>query len=185
MTDEITEDVAFRLQQLRQMYGLSQRELAKRAGVTNSSVSMIEQGRVSPSISSMEKLLQGIPMTLKDFFNFDPNDQSRNFYRSFELFQCSEEGIDSYCLGQDKPGDDNELIYRVFNPGSDTGTSMLIAKTDCSGFVVQGCLEVMINNKCQNLEAGDGFFVDALYPYRFRNLAEQKAILVFSQHASG
>lgn len=182
MTDEITEDVAVRLQQLRQMYGLSQRELAKRAGVTNSSVSMIEQGRVSPSISSMEKLLQGIPMTLRDFFNFNPESQSRNFYRSFEIFEGSQEGIDSYRLGQEKSIDNNELIYRVFNPGSDTGTSMLIAKHDCSGFVVQGSLEVTINNQCQTLDAGDGFFVDVLYPYRFRNLTENKAIVVICNH---
>ena len=61
----MSSDIAIRLQKVRQMYGFSQRELAKRAGVTNSSVSMIEQGRVSPSISSLEKLLKNIPMTLK------------------------------------------------------------------------------------------------------------------------
>ncbi|MFT6389497.1 MAG: transcriptional regulator with XRE-family HTH domain [Cellvibrionaceae bacterium] len=183
MTDEINEDISLRLQQLRKMYGLSQRELAKRAGVTNSSVSMIEQGRVSPSISSMGKLLQGIPMTLRDFFSFNPQNQSSNFYRSFELFQGTEDGIDSYRLGQEKPKDHNELIYRVFNPGSDTGTSMLIAKSDCSGFVVQGSLDVMINNQCQTLEAGDGFFVDVLYPYRLRNVSDQKAIVVICHHS--
>lgn len=181
MTDEITEDVAVRLQQLRQMYGLSQRELAKRAGVTNSSVSMIEQGRVSPSITSMEKLLQGIPMTLRDFFNFNPNSQSRNFYRSFEIFQGSEDGIDSYCFS-DKQSHDNELIYRVYNPGCDTGMAMKIAKTDFSGFVVQGSLDVTINNQHQILDAGDGFFVDVLYPYRFLNKTEQKAIVVICSH---
>ncbi len=184
MTDEITEDVAIRLQQLRQMYGLSQRELAKRAGVTNSSVSMIEQGRVSPSISSMEKLLQGIPMTLKDFFNFNPDSQSRSFYRSFEIFESSEGGIDSYHLGKDKAREGRDLIYKVFNPGSDTGTSMLIAKDDSSGFVVQGFLEITINNQCQVLEAGDGFFVDSMYPYRIRNRSSEKAIVVMSHHSN-
>jgi len=184
MTDETNQDISLRLQQLRKMYGLSQRELAKRAGVTNSSVSMIEQGRVSPSISSMERLLKGIPMTLRDFFNFNPQSQSSNFYRSFELYQGSEEGIDSYRLGKEKTKDHNELIYRVFNPDSDTGASMLIAKSDCSGFVVQGSLEVMINSQCETLDAGDGFFVEALYPYRFRNASDQKAIVVICHHSN-
>jgi transcriptional regulator with XRE-family HTH domain len=176
----MSEEISARLQQVRQMYGLSQRELAKRAGVTNSSVSMIEQGRVSPSVSSLEKLLTGIPMTVRDFFNLDLENKSCSFFRSFEIFQGSTNGIDSYQLGQDKPEKQDGLIYQVYNPGSDTGGSMIIAKEDCSGFVVQGSLEVTINNQCQNLEAGDGFFVKALFPYRFRNTQNEKAIVVIN-----
>jgi len=40
-------DVGAHLKAVRQMYGLSQRELAKRAGVTNGLISLIEQNRVS------------------------------------------------------------------------------------------------------------------------------------------
>ena len=50
-------DVALRLKAVRQMHGLSQRELAKRAGVTNGMISLIEQGRVSPSVASLKKVL--------------------------------------------------------------------------------------------------------------------------------
>ena len=51
-------DVGRRLQSIRQSIGLSQRELARRANITNGSLSMIEQGKVSPSISSLEKILK-------------------------------------------------------------------------------------------------------------------------------
>ena len=54
-------DVGERLQSIRKLKGLSQRELAKRAGVTNSTISMIEKNSVSPSISSLRKVLSGIP----------------------------------------------------------------------------------------------------------------------------
>ncbi|WP_428994944.1 helix-turn-helix domain-containing protein, partial [Escherichia coli] len=53
-------DVGARLQTIRKLKGLSQRELAKRAGVTNSTISMIEKNSVSPSISSLKKVLGGI-----------------------------------------------------------------------------------------------------------------------------
>ena len=39
-------DVGVHLRAVRSMYGLSQRELAKRAGVTNGMISLIEQNRV-------------------------------------------------------------------------------------------------------------------------------------------
>lgn len=61
-------DVGERLQAIRKLKGLSQRELAKRAGVTNSTISMIEKNSVSPSISSLRKVLSGIPMSMVEFF---------------------------------------------------------------------------------------------------------------------
>ncbi len=56
-------DVGAHLRAVRTIYGLSQRELAKRAGVTNGLISLIEQNRVSPSVSSLKKVLDGIPMS--------------------------------------------------------------------------------------------------------------------------
>ena len=69
-------DVGSHLKAVRTMYGLSQRELAKRAGVTNGTISLIEQNRVSPSISSLKKVLDGIPMSLAEFFTLDLQHQS-------------------------------------------------------------------------------------------------------------
>lgn len=65
----MAEVVGQRLQAVRKFYGWSQRELAKRAGVPNSAISVIEQGAVSPSVSSLEKVLSGFPMSLVDFFS--------------------------------------------------------------------------------------------------------------------
>ncbi|MBX2807751.1 MAG: helix-turn-helix domain-containing protein [Cellvibrionaceae bacterium] len=181
----MSDQIATRLQHVRQMYGLSQRELAKRAGVTNSSVSMIEQGRVSPSFSSLEKLLKGIPMTVRDFFNLDYEKDSQCFYRSFEIFAGSDEGVDSYHLSKNKTLTGSGLIYQVYNPSASTGDAMRVAQKECSGFIVQGQLEVTINSRCQLLESGDGFSVEMLSPYRLRNISEEKAIVVLNNHALG
>lgn len=67
-------DVGTRLRRLREGRGLSQRELAKRAGVTNSTISLIEQNRVSPSVSSLSKVVAGLPMSMAEFFSPDPLD---------------------------------------------------------------------------------------------------------------
>ena len=67
----MTIDVGAHLKAVRTMYGLSQRELAKRAGVTNGTISLIEQNRVSPSVSSLKKVLDGVPMSLAEFFTLD------------------------------------------------------------------------------------------------------------------
>ena len=64
-------DIGSRLQAVRKSKGLSQRELAKRVGVTNSTISLIEQNKVSPSVSSLKKVLDGVPMSLAEFFTLD------------------------------------------------------------------------------------------------------------------
>ena len=58
--------VGQQLKAVRIAFGLSQRELAKKAGVTNGMISLIEQNRVSPSVSSLKKVLDGVPMSLAD-----------------------------------------------------------------------------------------------------------------------
>jgi len=178
----MSDEIATRLQHLRKMYGLSQRELAKRAGVTNSSISMIEQGRVSPSFNSLEKLLSAIPITVKDFFNLDFQSDAQSFYRSFELFEGSENGVDSYSLSEGQAKGSRALIYQVYNPQTDSGENMLMDQQVSRGIVIQGELEITVNNHCQQLEPGDGFVVEPLSPYRICNNKQEKAIVVISHH---
>lgn len=176
----MADDIADRLQKVRQMYGLSQRELAKRAGVTNSSISMIEQGRVSPQISSLEKLLSGIPMSIVDFFSININDHSRCFYSSHNLELTSKNKIDHYMMATDRPKRLQHLSYEVHEPDSDTGEVMMVYEGERSGFVVKGTLEVTINCQCELLHAGDGFYVESRQPHRLRNRSDDSAIVVMT-----
>jgi transcriptional regulator with XRE-family HTH domain len=54
-------DTGSRLKLVRQRHQLSQRELARRSGVTNATISLIEQNRVSPSVSSLNKPMCSAP----------------------------------------------------------------------------------------------------------------------------
>jgi len=65
------EKIGQRLKMVRKLYGLSQRELAKRAGVANSAISVMEQDSVSPSVASLGKVLTGFPLPVSDFFSLD------------------------------------------------------------------------------------------------------------------
>ena len=69
-------DVGQRLRGVREMHSLSQRELAKRAGVTNGTISLIEQNRVSPSIGSLRKVLPFASKTTT-IFDIGKSDCSR------------------------------------------------------------------------------------------------------------
>ncbi len=69
----------------RARHKLSQRELAKRSGVTNSTISLIESNQMNPSVGALKRILDGMPMGLAEFFAIEPDRPRKAFYRSDEL----------------------------------------------------------------------------------------------------
>ena len=65
------QDIGGRLRLVREQLGLSQRQLARQSGVANATISQIEAGKLNPTVSLLKKTLDGIPMSLGDFFS-DP-----------------------------------------------------------------------------------------------------------------
>lgn len=61
-----------RLSQWRDLWGFSQRELARRADITNGTLSQIEQGNTSPSIQTVQKLASAFGIDLQTLMFVDP-----------------------------------------------------------------------------------------------------------------
>src|SRR6201987_1155096 len=78
-------DIGGRLSFVRSRHKLSPRELAKRSGVTNSTISLIESNQMNPSVGALKRILDGIPMGLAEFFAIEPERPRKAFYRADEL----------------------------------------------------------------------------------------------------
>ena len=77
-----------KLRAVREQHGLTQRQLAKRVGITNASISLIESGRTNPLVGNLKRLLDGIPMSLAEFFAMEhPEEAAENkvFFPAGEL----------------------------------------------------------------------------------------------------
>ena len=173
-------DIGARLQLIRKSKGLSQRELAKRVAVTNSTISLIEQNKVSPSVSSLKKVLDGIPISLADFFTLDLEAGMADdpFYSAGELPDVGSEGL-RYCLvGQHRPQRQMCILREVMAPGSDTGDSMLLHEGEEGGVVIEGEVEVTVGDKVRVLGPGEAYYFESNIPHRFRNLGEVDAVIV-------
>jgi transcriptional regulator with XRE-family HTH domain len=186
--DEI--DVGKRLRQIRNSYGLSQRQLAERSGVTNGTISMIEKNSSSPSVASLKKVLAGIPMTLSEFFSADETDAEEKYFftpkemmelsprvRSFIGPQGSVEHASFKQVG-DASQHQLQILYETYPPGTDTGKSMLSHDGEEGGFVISGEVEVSVGDKVQVLRPGDSYLFDSRLPHRFRNISDAPCILV-------
>lgn len=164
---------------VRGQFGLSQRELAKRAGVTNGTISLIEQNRVSPSVSSLRKVLEGLPMTLAEFFTFDVGPQQpRVFYEASELPNLGNEQIKLLLVGTAHEHRDIAILREIYGPGSDTGPEMLEHEGQEGGIVIRGFIEVTVGTEARILGPGDSYYFDSKQPHRFRNVGEDVCEIV-------
>lgn len=173
-------DIGARLQLVRKSKGLSQRELAKRVGVTNSTISLIEQNKVSPSVSSLKKVLDGIPISLADFFTLDLENglPDNPFYAAAELPDVGSNGIHYFLVGQHRPQRQMCILREVMPAGSDTGDSMLVHEGEEGGVVVAGEVEVTVGDQVRVLKAGEAYYFESRVPHRFRNIGQAEAVIV-------
>lgn len=173
-------DVGVRLQAIRKLKGLSQRELAKRAGVTNSTISMIEKNSVSPSISSLKKVLGGIPMSLVEFFSLDleQDNQTQVVYRASELTDICSGAITMKLVGKAHPSRAIAFLDETYPPGTDTGDEMYAHEGEEAGMLVEGRLELTVGNDVYILEPGDSYYFESSRPHRFRNPFDLPARLI-------
>lgn len=166
-------DLGVRLKLVREHNGLSQRELAKRAGVPHSSISMIEQGLSSPSVNSLARILSGIPMSLGYFFTCDLNLLSRAVYRADEL-AVMQQAVAPGIFQQSIPSlGSQQLRYLRFcyKPGADSGEHLLRLPEALSGYIAQGAMELTLNAEVIRLDVGDAFSLTPLQPHRLRNIS--------------
>ncbi|GGO76679.1 XRE family transcriptional regulator [Marinobacterium nitratireducens] len=174
-------DVGDRLKKIRQIYGFSQRELAKRVGMTNSTISMIEQNRVSPSVSSLKKILDGIPMSVTEFFTADFSEHDKVVYRPDELIDIGSDGIELKLVGSVEQKSNLALLIETYAPGADTGTEMMSHEGEEAGTVIEGTIEVTIGGEVHSLSAGDSYSFSTKIPHRFRNRSK-KVCRIVSAH---
>jgi transcriptional regulator with XRE-family HTH domain len=175
------------LKAVRAARGLSQRELASRAGLTNGAISQIEQNKSSPSVASLKRLLDAIPMTMSEFFSeVEGAVAPKYFYTEDEFIELSPQKIG---LGEraarvslrqlgDASRHTLQVLHETYPKGADTGPDMLIHDGEEAGVVVSGIIEVTVADQARVLNPGDGYLFDSRLPHRFRNIGEAPCVIV-------
>lgn len=166
-------DIGKKLQRIRKARGLSQRELAARAGLTNGTVSLIEQNKTSPSVASLKSLLDAIPLSMAEFFaTEEPSDTPKIFFSADEFVEVApRSGLTDLSLRQlgNALTHNLQLLDEVYPPGSDTGPELLSHEGEEAGVVIEGQIKISVGDHVKILGPGDGYIFDSQQPHRFSN----------------
>ncbi len=172
-------DVGHRLKFYREQLGVSQRELARRSGLSPASVSAIELGRVSPSIETLKRLLDSLGPSLSEFFaSGQPREQTAFF--SPEVMVEIDMGLIRY-RQLDRSFDNLGLQFtstRVL-PGSDTGLVSHRLEDGEIGVVTEGRILVTVDSETRPLGPRQGYVVRGGQQIRIRNENDAPAEYAF------
>ncbi len=171
-------DVGGRLRTVRISFGLSQRALARRAGVTNGLISLIEQNRVSPSVSSLKKVLDGVPMSLAEFFTMDLTVAPQTFFGTEELVELGSGEVSLRLVAAQRPGRQLTLLHETYAPGAATGEEMLTHRGEEGGVVVRGRIELTVGGAARVLGPGEAYYFASHLPHRFRNVGREPCEII-------
>ncbi|MBY2915439.1 cupin domain-containing protein [Rhizobium leguminosarum] len=161
-------DIGNRLRHLRIAHKLSQRELAKRTGVPNSTISLIESNASNPSVGALKRILDGIPIGLAEFFAFEPERPRKALYAAEELVEIGKGAISYRQVGENLFGRSLQILKECYQPGADTGKVPLVHEGEEGGIVLSGRLEVTVDDERRILGAGDAYYFESRRPHRFR-----------------
>lgn len=181
-------DVGVRLRELRLAAGLSQRELAKRAGVPNGQIAMVEGNKSSPSVASLRRILDGLSMTLADFFNEgSPRNEAKVFFSSNDFLDLTshihgamDDRVGRVILRQvgDAHAHNLQILHERYEPGADTGESMLEHNSHEGGVVLSGSIEVTVGDQVRVLKPGEAYLFSSRLKHRFRNTGTEPCEIV-------
>ncbi|HEX2842804.1 cupin domain-containing protein [Hyphomicrobium sp.] len=171
-------DVGARLKAQRIKSGLTQRDLASKAGVTNGMISMIEQNKHSPSVATLNRLTDALGLSFAEFFSIELPEMPRVFYMKDELVALTEGKVRFAVVAGERPEKALQILHEVYAPGGDTGVTMLTHRGEEGGLVIAGEVEVTVGDQRRVLGPGDAYYFESMTPHRFRNVGKSAAIIV-------
>jgi transcriptional regulator with XRE-family HTH domain len=171
-------EVGPRLREIRERHGLSQRALAKRSGISNATISLIESGKLNPSVGVLKQILDGVQLDLSTFFAAEESKPEPVVYRAGELVEIGRGKISYWQVGRELAGRSIQILHERYAPGADTGKVALRHVGEEGGVVIRGHIELGVDRERYVLGPGDAYYFDSSRPHHFRNFGAEECEIV-------
>ena len=180
-------DVGGRLRQLREGQAMSMRALAQRSNLSANALSMIERGRVSPSVSTLNKLAEALGVSITEFFGHVQARQDVVLIRSDERARVPfARGLWEGLGGERFSGRVEPFVLTLDN-GAGSGQRWMVHTGHEFVYCLRGKLEYVVEEQRFELESGDSLIFAAHLRHRWRNPGKTvtNALVVISGFAEG
>jgi transcriptional regulator with XRE-family HTH domain len=168
-----------RIRTLRQARGFTLRELAERAGVTESFLSQVEREVTSPSIASVQRIARGLDLAIAELFVEEmPHSRVVRAADRRRIAYSGLRAVDEFLTTG--LGGRLQVILSTIEPGGGTGDEPYTHESDEEVVIVlSGRLELWVANEHHVLEEGDAVTYSSRLPHRNLNPGPSTATVLF------
>ena len=168
-------DVGARLRMLRAGAGLSLRALAEMSGLNVNTLSLIENGKTSPSVSTLQQLAGALALPVTEFFVTEQGEKTvvyqQNGRRPRALF---EHGVmEDLGAGMTRFG--AEPLIVTLEAKADSGKDPIVHTGREFVYCLVGRVAYTVDTETYILEPGDSLLFEAYLPHRWKNADTQPA----------
>jgi len=161
--------VGKRLRELRSRSGLSLRALADRSGLNVNTLSLIENGKSSPSVSTLQQLALALNIPMTAFFESEPVEKNVVFTPAGERPQAVFGSAQMQNLGKDLAGKAVQPFVVTLKPGTGSGDRMIVHTGYEFVFCLAGTAHYRIEEQDYTLQPGDSLVFEAHLPHCWEN----------------
>jgi transcriptional regulator with XRE-family HTH domain len=173
MTD--TFSLGDKLRQLRSERNISQRDLARMAGLSPNSISLIERDETSPSVATLQSLASALNVRMSYFFE-EQTPASVLHIKSSERPRIASEGVIIEGMGKTLPFQELEPFAITLEPKAGIGGERQVVHSGHEFvYCLLGKIEYVIDGKVHLMETGDILIFEARLPHLWRNPFEEEA----------
>jgi transcriptional regulator with XRE-family HTH domain len=172
--------VGKKIRELRSKQGYSLRELAQRSGLNINTLSMIENWKISPSVSTLQQLARGLNVSITNFFESEPVASHVVFTSSQNRTGAVFNNTRLENLGKDLAGNTVQPFVVTLEVGADSGDRMIVHTGHEFVYCLSGQVNYEIEENNYLLLPGDSVVFESHLPHRWKNVdaGESKIILV-------
>jgi transcriptional regulator with XRE-family HTH domain len=151
------------------------RLLAEKSGLNVNTLSLIENQRTSPSVSTLQQLAQTLEVSISAFFETAQENKQVAHQKSGARPRAafSHGSIEDLGAGMSRFG--AEPLIVTLDPHADSGKNPIVHTGREFVYCLEGCIAYSVDTETYLLEAGDSLFFEAYLPHHWKNLYKTPA----------
>jgi len=176
--------VGKRLRDLRTRKGFSLRALADRSGLNVNTVSLVENGKSSPSVSTLQQLALALEVPIAAFFESEPVEKRVVFTPADRRPQAAFGSTQMENLGKDLAGNVVQPFVVTLKPGMGSGEQMIVHTGHEFVYCLSGSIRYQIDQDEYILKLGDSLVFEAHLPHCWENKGDDTAQILLILYPS-
>lgn len=167
--------VGHKLRELRNRQGLSLRALADRSGLNVNTLSMIENGKSSPTVGTLQQLALALEVPIATLFESEPVEKQVVFTPAEQRPVASFGSTRMQHLGKDLAGNVVQPFVVTLKPGMGSGDRMIVHTGHEFVYCLNGSIRYQIEQNEYLLKAGDSLLFEAHLSHSWENKGNDTA----------